>query len=99
MADIEFQIPHSKLVDDMSPGGKTVTDVNKEEFHKNGLNFCDCNDATYEDDNDKGVRNVKVKGIKHYFTVDVNLVDTLPPYPHRIKYNISVGDIQGLIKG
>lgn len=67
--DVEFQISHSKLKDDMSPGGKTVTDVNIEEFRKRGLNFCDCNDAVMEDDHDKGVRNVIIKGQKKSFCV------------------------------
>ena len=68
--DIEFQISHDKLVDDMSPGGKTITDVNIEEFEKRGLDFKDCNDANIEDDPDKGIRNVKVKGEKKSFVVE-----------------------------
>ena len=67
--DIEFQISHSKLVDDMSPGGKTITDVNIEEFEKRSLNFKDCRDAKYEDDGDKGVRNITIKGDKRMFIV------------------------------
>ena len=67
--DIEFQIPHSKLVDDMSPGGKTITDVNIEEFEKRGLNFKDCRDAKYEDNEDEGTRTITVQGEKKMFIV------------------------------
>jgi len=67
--DLEFQIPHKDLVDNMAPGGKTITDVNIEKFKKQGLDFTDCNDATFEDDYSKGQRIVKVRGQRKSYVV------------------------------
>lgn len=67
--DREIIIKHDEIRDP-----QTITDVNKKVFAENGLDF-NKHEATFEDDNDKGVRVMRVKNRKVFSVPDLSGIE------------------------
>lgn len=65
----EIIIPHDKIRDP-----QTITDVNREAFAEKGLDLLK-NEATFEDDHDKGVRVMQVSNRKVFSVPDLSGIE------------------------